>query len=73
MATSLDDLRTAAKALNYAAARIERAGAEIEAGEEEDGEGQSNEVHLLAEEVRDVLVRIRAEHMKLASTTAQGL
>jgi hypothetical protein len=73
MAASLDELRTAAKALNYAAARIEAVAAEVEAGEAEAGKGQSSEVYLLAEEVRDVLVRIRAEHMKLASTTAQAL
>lgn len=69
MTPSLGDLRTAAKALNYAAARIGAAAEEIEAAEEKSGEGQSSEVYLLAEEVRDVLVRIRAEHMKLAVTT----
>jgi hypothetical protein len=73
MAPSLDDLRTAARALSYASARIEAAAEEIKAGEVKAGEGQSSEVHLLADEVRDVLVRIRAEHMKLAATTGTAL
>jgi hypothetical protein len=73
MAASLDNLRTAARALNYGAARIEAAAEEIKAGEVKAGEGQSSEVRLLAEEVRDVLVRIRAEHTKLVSRTGQAL
>lgn len=54
------NMKEGSKALASAAFRLEEAGTQIQAADEE-----ASEVKLLAEEVRDVLARVKAERVKL--------